>query len=132
MKTMKHAILALILIISFPVLSQKAETEEGKQNPRTLNEREWTAQERAEFEAFQVVKACNIDNKEELSELVRVFFEYELDMELSRSSIDLEAIKKMNADLDDEIKGVIGNQRMAAYQDWKGKSKPWEQSAYAD
>jgi len=114
----------LFAFLSFGSLSaQHASSDTGKdQNPPSFHDREMTPQVLAEIKTMEIVKACGLTDKVEISELMRIFYEFELDLSMEMVNSNPEKRSEMSQERDNKVKSLLGNQKMALYEKWKTTS----------
>jgi len=79
-----------------------------------------SAKHRSEVMAHTIEKVCAVDDKADMSELLRVCFEYEVAKEMLESkSTNTGKLEKLDEKLDKDLKSVIGNANLNTYKDWK-------------
>ena len=114
--------LTFLAFLAFGVCS--AQQTSNHKNPPSMADQELTIRQMAEIQAFEIQKACGIDDKADMSKVLKACYEFELDASMEANRGNDEAMAKMTKRMDEAIRSVVGNQKMVAYEEWKLKPKP--------
>jgi hypothetical protein len=87
-------------------------------NPPSMQEMSNTPKQNAEFMTMQIQKICGVNDKAELSELLRVCYEYQLDMSMDNVKSNENEMTRAATDLDKAIKKIVGSSKMNTYTEW--------------
>jgi len=115
-------LLAFFTLSNMHAQSTPVQSSENAKNPPSFHERVMTPQVLAEIKASEIIKACDLQDKVDISELMRICFEYELDASMEGVKDNPNELEKISAERDDKIKSLLGNQRMAQFESWKSKT----------
>lgn len=97
-----------------------------------MAELELTIRQMAEIQAFEIQKVCAIDDKADMSEVLKTCYEFELDASMEAIRGDETAMVEIAERMDEAIRIIVGNHKMVAYRDWKLKPKPYSLNDYVD
>tara|TARA_B110000196_G_C20652767_1_gene433828 strand:+ start:118 stop:498 length:381 start_codon:yes stop_codon:yes gene_type:complete len=101
-------------------------------NPPSMADQEFSIRERAELQAFEIQKVCSIDDKADMSAVLKACYEFELDLSMEANPDDDQAMTQISERMDAAIREILGNKKMEAYQLWKVKPKPYSSDRYVD
>jgi hypothetical protein len=97
-----------------------------------MADQDFSIREMAELQAFEIQKVCGIDDKADMSEVLKACYEFELDNSMESNRGNDQAMIEISERMDEAIRKVLGNQKMAAYQEWKVKPKAYSSDGYVD
>jgi hypothetical protein len=103
-----------------------------QENPPSMADQDFSIREMAELQAFEIQKVCGIDDKADMSEVLKACYEFELDNSMESNRGNDQAMIEISERMDEAIRKVLGNQKMAAYQEWKVKPKAYSSDGYVD
>ncbi|NNE55565.1 MAG: hypothetical protein HKN32_06065 [Flavobacteriales bacterium] len=128
---MKLLLSFLLLFVGTTVWSQSNVVEDPN-NPPTYAETKFTPEMKAQIKAMELLQACEIEDRKAASDLMKLFHEFEIDTSMDSAQKSEDQMTSLKEDLDKAVKEIIGNSKMAVYNEWKTKSHPWEPGNYAD
>lgn len=97
-----------------------------------MAELELTVHDRAEIQAFEIMKACEIHDKVDINAVVQACYEFELDLSMESIRNSEEEMTRITERMDNAIRQIVGSQKMAAYNTWKERPKPYSTDNYVD